>query len=134
MATKGPEKAPEGYWSKSTMACVATYNILGSPDLMNQFEKILVPFNDASKFPLKDLASLMQIGLTSADKHGRASQMARSFLKYILTLYTTRTEHGTTSATDVLVTLTNLLLNATATMADLAYVIDEFMIFKGEDK
>lgn len=134
MATAATPKAPDAYWSNSKMACVATYNILGSPDLMNQFDKIMLSFDNAAKSPLKNLASLMQIGLSDADRQGRASQMARSLFKYVLTLYTTRTEHGTTSALDVLTSLTNLLISPSATMADLAFCLDAFMIFAGEGK
>jgi TorA maturation chaperone TorD len=123
---------PETTWSDKNMACIATYNILEGDQLLNQFDRVFLPFDKAGATKLSSLPYFPKFGGASSDIEGRSAQMARQFFKFLITLFTNRKERPADTIEGMLGVLGNLFASRTATIADLAKAADDFLKFRGE--
>lgn len=119
-------------WSDKNMACIATYNILEADGLLNQFDRVFLPFSKAGETALSSLPYFPKFGGAAADIEGRSAQMARKFFKLLLVLYTNRTEHPNDTIEKMLATFAALFASKKATFSDLAEAADNILKFKGE--
>lgn len=119
-------------WSKSNMACVATYNILEGDNLLNQFDVFFLGFDAAPQVKLSSLPYFPKFGASPIDIEGRAAQMARQYFKFLIQLFTNRKENPADSVEKMLAAFGALFASSTATIGDLAAAADGFLKFAGE--
>lgn len=119
-------------WSDKNMACIATYNILEGDQLLNQFDRFFLGFDNAGAMALSRLPYFPKFGGAAADIEGRSAQMARQFFKHLITLYTNRKERPAQSIEEMLGAFRAQFASKTATIADLAMTADAVLKFKGE--
>ena len=119
-------------WSDENMGCIATYNILEGDKLLNQFDRVFLPFDKAGDTLLSGLPYFPKFGAAADDIEGRAAQMARHYFKFLITLFTNRKENPADSIEAVLGSFAALFASEEATIAQLAEAADGFLKFEGE--
>lgn len=118
-------------WTDKNAACIATYNILEGDGQLNQFDRIFLKFDPAGNTKLSTLPYFGH-NLAADDLEGRAKQMARKFLKFLVTLYTNRKERAEDDVESIRLAFFARFNSETATFKDLAEQADRFLKFKGE--
>ena len=112
-------------WSDENWACKATYNILESNSMLDQFEEFLLRFPVAGEFKLHDLP-YAQGGISASDFAGRADQMSRKFFFYLLKHYTNRAERPSDTYQEVHRAFTKQFKSTDGTFRTLAEQVDGF--------
>ncbi|BCD99843.1 hypothetical protein [Marinagarivorans cellulosilyticus] len=119
------------YTWKNNIACTAVYKIMERDDRMNQFEAIVIPFDDAKSLKISDLPFFPSA--SSADVAERAAkQFGATFFKFVAQDYVVYAETSTERVRDMFNAIVNVLMNPNKTLLDLAEIVDSKLIFSDE--
>lgn len=119
------------YTWKKNLACTAVYKIMERDDRMNQFEELVVPFDDGKDVKIGDLPYFPNAA--SGDvKERAAKQFGGTFFKFIVKDYVVYREASGEITKEIFSAIVDVLKNEKKTLLDLAEVVDEKLKFEDE--
>lgn len=117
-------------WS-SNLACVSTYKILERDDRLDQFEEVLVSFDEAKDYKVEYL-TFFPNGAKKSIKLKAAKQIASKFIYYTLKDYSPRKENKSQTLKKWHKELYDAFALGNKTLADIAAIQDKYGKFKDE--
>ena len=124
--------AAGGAWSAERMACVATYKILEGEEFLDQFEDADVPFEDAAELEMGRLLYYPKTTANASIIRLLSLQIAQRFLQHVVSTFTVKKEDPGKDTAQTIRDLAAVFADKTATLAQLAEVVDANVRFPGE--
>jgi hypothetical protein len=115
---------PAFVWQASSMACVATFNVLEHDDKMDQFEDVDVPFDKAGKLKMKALRFWPGLTPPPGGLEMVAELKSREFLTLVSKNFSARKRDPALTSAAMLRDTAALFAKADATLKDLAALVD----------
>jgi hypothetical protein len=123
---------PTPFRWRENMACVATYNVLEHDDKMDQFEDADVAFDDAAGLQMGQLRFWPGVSLPAGAIDSIARLKAQEFLFLIQKNFTSKKQDPSLSSGGVIRATGKVFATRTATLADLAELVDASFRFPDE--
>lgn len=117
---------------RNSMACVATYNVLEHDDKMDQFEDLDFPFEAAAELQMGQLRYWPGVSLPAGAMDTIARGKAKEFLVLIQKNFTARKQDPSMSSGDVIRAAAKVFATRTATLVELAELVDASIRFPDE--
>ena len=114
-------------WSKDSIACVATYNILEGEEFLDEFEDVDYPFDKANELKMGELLYYLH-GASSDVMDGVAEMEAVEFLEYLVRAYGVK-KRNKEKLGKIVARLTKIFRDKTKTLAALAEEVDASLRF-----
>ena len=124
--------AAAGAWSAESMACVATYKILEGEEFLDQFEDADVPFEEAAELEMGRLLYFPKTTANASIIRLLSLQIAQRFLHHVVSTFTVRKEDPGKDTVQTVKDLAAVFAEKTATLSQLAEVVDANVRFPGE--
>lgn len=129
---KARASASGGAWSAERMACVATYKILEGEEFLDQFEDADVPFEEAAGLQMGELLYYPKTTGNASIIRLLSLQIAQRFLHHIVSTFTVKKEDPGKDTAQTIKDLAAVFADRTASVSQLAEVIDANVRFPGE--
>jgi hypothetical protein len=129
---KARARASAGAWSAERMACVATYKVLEGDEFLDQFEDAEVPFADAAGLQMGELLYYPKTTGNASIIRLLSLQIAQRFLHHIVSTFTVKKEDPDKDTAQTVRDLAAAFADKTATLSQLAEVVDANVRFPGE--
>jgi hypothetical protein len=114
------------------LSCLATYKVLESDKMLDQFEDADVPFGKAGSLKVKRLRSFLHTTTTHHVLEAAALQLAHDFVYYLDKFYVVRKEAGVRNTAEIIRSLAAVFTDGDSTLTDLARVADQYIHFEDE--
>lgn len=129
---KASAAAQGGAWSGERMACVATYRILEGEEFLDQFEDAEIPFADAAELAMGQLLYYPKTTGNASIIRLLSLQIAQRFLHQLVSTYTVKKEDPGKDSVQTIKDLAAIFADKSATLAQLAEVVDANVRFPAE--
>jgi len=117
---------------RENLACVATYKVLEGDQFLDQFEDTDIPFDEAGPVKLGDLRYYPKTTDNPRIIELLALEIARTFLRHVVKLFTVTKEIPKDSSADIIRALQSRFADKDATIEQLAGVLDAKLKFPDE--
>jgi hypothetical protein len=133
MATQSPRPLgvpdPAFVWQASSIACVATFNVLEHDDKMDEFEDVDTPFDKAGKLKMKALRFWPGVSPPPGGLELVAQLKSREFLGLVAKNFSPFKRDPSLTSAAMLRDAAALFATADATLKDLAALVDARFAF-----
>lgn len=117
------------YEWKENMACRATWTILTSPKFMNQFKGEFVASKGKT---MGEMRYWPNIAMKPEVMEGIAWAMGQRFIAHLVATYTKKKQNKMDESADIIQKVADVFRKNTATVTDLAEVVDSVALFPDE--
>lgn len=132
LTARAATSAREPFRWRNNMACVATYNVLEHDDKMDQFEDVDIAFDDAADLEMGQLRFWNGVSPPAGAMDTIARLKAQEFLFLIQKNFTSKKQDPSLTSGGVIRAVGKVFATRTATLADLAKVVDASFRFPDE--
>jgi len=119
------------YEWRNNIACRAVYNTMEKEDRMDQFESLIIPFDEAGTMKVSDLKFFPDAGSSSV-KERAAKHFSDKFIVHVFNDYAPKKQTPTSTLQQLFKDVVKVLKNGDKTLTDLAETMDKTLMFDDE--